>query len=144
MAERFEPGKTISFRLPPDTPVHVVDYLTQKKNELGRKFSSEISPIFVEAVSRKALGNSDNEQIAITLPEGLTADQKEWVNNPHTKALFSQLLYQVVTKPTTPLDFNQQLPMEDQMADKKPAFKTNALIQNFAKKTFLNFDDDDD
>ncbi|MFD4819699.1 hypothetical protein [Peribacillus butanolivorans] len=143
MTERFEPGKTVSFRLPPDTPLHVVDYLTQKKNELGRKFSSEIAPIFVEAVSQKALGNAENAQISITLPEGLTADQKEWVKHPNTKALISQLLYQVVTKPTTPLDFDQQL-LKDPVEEKEPVFKTNAMIQSFAQKTFLNFDEDDD
>ncbi|MES1042602.1 hypothetical protein [Peribacillus simplex] len=138
--EQFEPGKTISFRLPSDTPLHVSEYLISRKKELGRKFSSEIAPIFVKAVSQKALGNTDSDQITISLPEGLTAEQKEWMNHPNTKALIGQLLYQVVTKPTKAFEFNQ--PLENKK-EEKTAFKANAAIQKFAQKTFLDFDDDD-
>lgn len=138
--EQFEPGKTISFRLPSDTPLHVSEYLISRKKELGRKFSSEIAPIFVKAVSQKALGDTDSDQITISLPEGLTAEQKEWMNHPNTRALIGQLLYQVVTKPTKAFEFNQTL---ENKQEEKAAFKANAAIQKFAQKTFLDFDDDD-
>ncbi|MDW7617269.1 hypothetical protein SC499_21965 [Peribacillus simplex] len=137
--EQFEPGKTISFRLPSDTPLHVSEYLIRRKKELGRKFSSEIAPIFVKAVSQKALGNTDSDQITISLPEGLTAEQKEWMNHPNTRALIGQLLYQVVTQPTKAFEFNQTL---ENKQEEKTAFKANAAIQKFAQKTFLDFDDD--
>ncbi|MDM5224529.1 hypothetical protein QUF86_28235 [Peribacillus sp. NJ11] len=138
--EQFEPGKTISFRLPSDTPLHVSEYLISRKKELGRKFSSEIAPIFVKAVSQKALGNTDSDQITISLPEGLTAEQKEWMNHPNTRALIGQLLYQVVTKPNKAFEFNQTL---ENKQEENTAFKANAAIQKFAQKTFLDFDDDD-
>ncbi|MGM0890082.1 MAG: hypothetical protein ACQEW5_24790 [Bacillota bacterium] len=138
--EQFEPGKTISFRLPSDTPLHVSEYLISRKKELGRKFSSEIAPIFVKAVSQKALGNTDSDQITISLPEGLTTEQKEWMNHPNTRALIGQLLYQVVTSPTKAFEFNQTL---ENKHEEKSAFKVNAAIQKFAQKTFLDFDDDD-
>ncbi|MGG0413708.1 hypothetical protein [Peribacillus simplex] len=138
--EQFEPGKTISFRLPSDTPLHVSEYLISRKKELGRKFSSEIAPIFVKAVSQKALGNTDSDQITINLPEGLSAEQKEWMNHPNTRALIGQLLYQVVNKPTKAFEFNQTL---ENKQEEKTAFKANAAIQKFAQKTFLDFDDDD-
>ncbi|MFK9119522.1 hypothetical protein ACJEBK_21955 [Peribacillus frigoritolerans] len=139
--EQFEPGKTISFRLPSDTPLHVSEYLISRKKKLGRKFSSEIAPIFVKAVSQKALGNTDSDQITISLPEGLTAEQKEWMNHPNTRALIGQLLYQVVTKPNKAFEFNQT---PEKKQEEKNAFKANAAIQKFAQKTFLDFDDDDD
>lgn len=138
--EQFEPGKTISFRLPSDTPLHVSEYLINRKKKLGRKFSSEIAPIFVKAVSQKALGNTDSDQITISLPEGLTAEQKEWMNHPNTRALLGQLLYQIVTKPNTAFEFNQT---PENKQEEKTAFKANAAIQKFAQKTFLDFDDDD-
>ncbi|CAN7598611.1 hypothetical protein LJR015_001419 [Peribacillus frigoritolerans] len=138
--EQFEPGKTISFRLPSDTPLHVSEYLISRKKKLGRKFSSEIAPIFVKAVSQKALGNTDSDQITVSLPEGLTAEQKEWMNHPNTRALIGQLLYQVVTKPNKAFEFNQTL---ENKQEEKTAFKANAAIQKFAQKTFLDFDDDD-
>lgn len=138
--EQFEPGKTISFRLPSDTPLHVSEYLISRKKKLGRKFSSEIAPIFVKAVSQKALGNTDSDQITVSLPEGLTAEQKEWMNHPNTRALIGQLLYQVVTKPNKVFEFNQTL---ENKQEEKTAFKANAAIQKFAQKTFLDFDDDD-
>jgi hypothetical protein len=142
--EQFEPGKTISFRLPSDTPLHVIKYLTRRKKKLGRKFSSEIAPIFVEAISKKALAQTDSEQISISLPKGLTNDQKEWINHPNTKSLISQLLYQVVTKPAEPFDISQQIETETNQQKEDPGFKANAAIQNFAQKAFLDFDDDDD
>jgi|SRR5213079_446671 hypothetical protein len=142
--EEFEPGKTISFRLPSDTPPHVSKYLSGRKKILGRKFSSEIAPIFVDAIAKKALETENVDQINILLPQGLTQEQKDWLNQPNTKALISQLLYQVVTRPTVGFDFNQQIVKEEEEESNPSPFKVNRTLQNFAQKTFLNFDDDDD
>lgn len=86
------------------------------------------------------MGNTDSDQITISLPEGLTAEQKEWMNHPNTRALIGQLLYQVVTKPNKAFEFNQTL---ENKQEENTAFKANAAIQKFAQKTFLDFDDDD-
>ncbi|WP_049684069.1 hypothetical protein [Peribacillus loiseleuriae] len=140
--EQFEPGKSLSFRLPSDTPSHVLKYLTENKKNAGRKFSSNIASIFIDAVSQKALGTANGNQMNVPLPKGLTSEELEWINHPHTKALISQLLYQVVKKPYSPFDLNQQ--PEKNKEENPPAFKANAAIQNFAQKAFLDFDDDDD
>jgi hypothetical protein len=141
--EQFGPGKTISFRMPSDTPPHVSDYLTKRKHDLGRKFSGEMAPLFVDTVSRKALGTDFEEEITISLPKGLTAQQKEWLSHPHTRGLISQLLFQVVTKPEIGFEFNQP-PASEHKKEETSGFKTNSMIQRFAEKTFLNFDEDDD
>lgn len=138
--EQFEPGKTISFRLPSDTPLHVSKYLNKRKKKLGRKFSSEIAPIFVEAISQKALDTSETDQVTISLPKGLSSEQKEWINHPNTKSLISQLIYQVVSNNSTPFDFNKNI--DNHGKDDSNSFKAPNTIQNFAQKTFLNFDDD--
>lgn len=142
--EQFEPGKTISFRLPSDTPIHVSKYLNKRKKKLGRKFSSEIAPIFVEAISQKALDISDTDQVTISLPKGLTSEQKDWINHPNTKALISQLLYQVVSSNSAPFDFSQTSKTNKNDKADTDSFKVTNTIQNFAQKTFLNFDDDDE
>lgn len=141
--DQFKPGKTISFRLPADTPLHVLEELTKRKGKLGRKFSSDIAPIFIEAISQQVLDNEKCEQVIIPLPAGLTEEQKEWINHAHTKSLLSQLLYQVVNRPNTPFNFTEP-ENKAVLEEPKSTFKANAAIQNFAQKTFLNFDDGDD
>ncbi|GKU83919.1 hypothetical protein [Niallia sp. NCCP-28] len=146
--ENFEPGKTISFRLPQNTPKSVSDHLNKRKKVLGRKFSSEIAPLFVEAIEEAVVENKINtcEMVEIPLPKGLTQDQKEWLDSPHTKSLLSQLIFQVVNQPGTPFPF----PKPENVVEQAPkqnsdsVFKVDSKIQNFAKKTFLSFDDDDD
>lgn len=138
----FEPGKTLSFRLPSDTPLHVLEDLTKRKQTLGRKFSSDVASIFVEAISKKVLDGEKHEQVVIPLPIDLTEEQIEWINHPHTKSLISQMLYQVVNRPYSPFDFTE--PEKKESDENSNTFKTNQAIQNFAQKTFLDFDDDDD
>ncbi|MDQ0862378.1 hypothetical protein [Bacillus sp. V2I10] len=140
--EQFEPGKTISFRLPQDTPVSVSKYLTRRKNRLGRKFSSEIAPLFVSAISQKISKTSEEDTISVPLPKGITNEQKEWLNHPHTKALISQLLYQVINKPASGFDFDTNVVKNEDIDSQ--SFKVNNTVKNFAQKTFLNFEDDDD
>jgi hypothetical protein len=53
------------------------------------------------------------------------------------------LLYQVVTKPEIGFEFNQP-PASEHKKEETSGFKTNSMIQRFAEKTFLNFDEDDD
>lgn len=147
--EQFDPGKVISFRLPKDTPPHISDYLTDRKETLGRKFASENAALFIKVISQEMLKPSHHEdnRLTITLPEGLTNKQKEWFQDPNTKALVGQMLYQIVKDPLRAVDVHVPLTKElshDDEIEKKGVFKTNKAISNFAKNTFLNLDDDDD
>lgn len=141
--EKYGPGSTISFRLPNDTPDHVYHYLNERKKQLGRKFSSEITPLFIQSISEKALQGDQPDSIEIKLPKGLSNEQKNWLTHPNTQALIGQLLYQIINQPTKPLTMNLPI-MDIKSGDDSPSFKTNQTITNFAKKTFLNFDDDDE
>jgi hypothetical protein len=140
--DTFEPGKTVSFRLPHDTPKQVSDHLTKRKKELGRKFSSEIAPLFVEAITDNLIKPPTSDVVTIPLPKGLTLDQKEWLNNPNTKSLLSQLIYQVMQSPGTPFEIGS--PEQKVQLSSTPSFQVDDKIKNFAQKTFLDFDDEDD
>lgn len=142
--EQFGPGKTISFRLPNDTPEHVFRYLNRRKKRLGRKFSSEIAPLFVDSIAEKALQGTQPYSVSIPIPKGLSDEQKDWISHPSTRALIGQLLYQMVKEPVKPLQLDLPTPQASPDDESKSSFKTNKTIQNFAKKTFLNFDDDED
>lgn len=138
--DQYSPGKVISFRLPNDTPTHVIKHLNARKKKLERKFSAEIASLFIDAVSKKALNTSDQDSISIQLPKGLTEEQKDWLRNPHTLSMISQMLYQVVQKPLDPFDFNQEPANKEKNSE---PFKAHSNIAKFAAKTF-DFDDDDD
>ncbi|AIE61781.1 hypothetical protein BMMGA3_17170 (plasmid) [Bacillus methanolicus MGA3] len=142
--EQFGPGKTISFRLPSDTPKHVSDYLTERKQKLGRKFSSEIAPIFVQAISQQVLKTTDEDILTIPLPKGFTKEQKEWLRHPNTRALIGQMLYQFVQDPLKPIDLGSTRIEQKEGRKTSQSFTPPKNISNFAKRTFLNFDDDDD
>jgi hypothetical protein len=141
--EPYGPGKTISFRLPHDTPEHVYQYLNKRKKILGRKFSSEIAPLFVQSISEKALQDQQGDILEVPIPKGLTNEQLDWLTHPNTQALIGQLLHQMVKQPLKPLDLEPPV-VESVSQESSSSFKTNNAITNFAKKTFLDFDDDDD
>lgn len=144
----YEPGKTISFRLPQNTPKTVIEHLNQRKDTLGRNFSREIAPLFINAIE-DSLKNSQVETVNIPLPSDLTKDQLDWINSSYTKSLLSQLIFQVINKPGSPFSFGESVLATD--SDKNDvaeletsSFKVNSTTSSFIQKTFLNFDDDDD
>jgi hypothetical protein len=141
--KKYAPGETISFRLPADTPQQVIDYLNDRKRVLERKFSSEMAPLFVEAVSKKLQDNSQ-EALSIPLPTDVSREQKEWLLNPNTRVLIGHLLYQMLKNPAKAVELETSPNTMEDDALSQIAFKTNPAIQRFAKNTFLDFDDDDD
>lgn len=145
----YEPGKTISFRLPQNTPKPVIEHLNKRKSELGRNFSSEIAPLFVNSIEN-SLDSNQADFINIPLPSNLSLEQREWLNSTYTKTLLSQLIHQVVNHQlTSPFSFNGDgtHDISEQTKDIEPeqkSFKVNSTTSSFIQKTFLNFDDDDD
>ncbi|WP_053437827.1 hypothetical protein [Sporosarcina globispora] len=141
--EPYGPGTTISFRLPHDTPEHVYQYLNERKKKLGRKFSSEIAPLFIQSVSEKALQDQQEDLLEVPIPKGLSEEQLDWLTHPRTQALIGHLIWQMVKQPLKPLEMAPP-PVESLPQKDSHSFKTNNAITNFAQKTFLDFDDDDD
>ncbi|MGG0741255.1 hypothetical protein [Niallia taxi] len=144
----YETGKTISFRLPQNTPNSVIEHLNKRKNTLGRNFSREIAPLFVKAIE-ESLEENGEKTVSIPLPPDLTTDQINWINSSYTKTLLSQLIYHVVNKPGSPFSFGEDVPQAEKkpiekVQEQKNNFKVNSTTSSFIQKNFLDFDDDDD
>lgn len=145
----YEKGKTISFRLPQNTPKSVIEHLNKRKHTLGRNFSREIAPLFVKAIE-ESLEEVGEKTISIPLPSDLTTDQMNWINSSYTKSLLSQLIYHVVNKQGSPFLFGEdgvqqaENKQSEKVQEAKSTFKVNSTTSSFVQKNFLDFDDDDD
>ena len=144
----YEKGKTISFRLPQNTPKSVIEHLNKRKHTLGRTFSREIALLWVKAVG-ESLEENGEKTISVPLPPDLTTDQIDWLNSSYTKSLLSQLIYHVVNKQGTPFQFGDDVlrtvnNQTEKVQEVKTTFKVNSTTSSFIQKNFLDFDDDDD
>ena len=90
-------GQAISFRVPSDTPDHIVKHLQKLKETEKRNFSSKIAEFVMEGVS---LSNAKNrETITIPLPKKLTKAQRDWLKHEHSEALLGNIIYQLISDP---------------------------------------------
>ncbi|MRX71236.1 hypothetical protein GJU40_03495 [Bacillus lacus] len=90
-------GQTISFRIPSDTPDHLLKYLQNLKETERRNFSSKIAE-FVMAGAASSKGSS-RETITVPLPHQLTKSQRNWLKHEHSEALIGNIIYQLLTDP---------------------------------------------
>lgn len=150
--ERFHGGKVVSFRLPHETPLSVLNFLTDLKAEYQRKFSSEIADRFVATIKEEAEGKPQKKvdySLNIPIPENLTPEEIRYLQNHRTKALIGQLIVQLLKEPTSEIKINSSeeektviKSTQDEESEKE--FVDNEALREFAQNTFLNFDDDDD
>lgn len=166
--EQFHGGKVVSFRLPQETPLSVLHFLTILKEEKQRKFSKEVANRFVAAIKEEAEGNTfktlDYNSVNIPIPKDLSPDEMKYLQNPRTQAMLGQLIVQVLKEPTseikitspekettlsrsaepktTPNETTEEPLEQSNQANKE--FIEDEKLQSFAQNTFLNFDDDDD
>lgn len=145
MADQLEPGKTISFRLPNHTPSHVITYLNKLKKTEGRKFSSKIAPLFVDAIDDR-ITKKDSDNYSLPLSENLSKEEMQWLENKHTKALISQIVLKLATDPAKAFELLAQNnePQEEQSQSEK-LFQANDVAASFMDQAFFaDLDDDDD
>ncbi|MBT2687317.1 hypothetical protein J7I93_03880 [Bacillus sp. ISL-47] len=90
-------GQSISFRVPSDTPDHILKHLQKLKETERRNFSSKIAEYVMQGVSGSQ--NKDRETITIPLPKGLSKVQRDWLKHEHSEALLGSILYQLITDP---------------------------------------------
>ncbi|MGA9286802.1 MAG: hypothetical protein WBV93_00520 [Anaerobacillus sp.] len=145
MADQLEPGKTISFRLPNHTPSHVITYLNKLKKTEGRKFSSKIAPLFVDAID-DLITQTDSDNYSLPLSGNLSKEEMQWLENKHTKALISQIVLKLATDPEKAFELLAQNnePQEEQPQSEK-LFQANDVAASFMDQAFFaDLDDDDD
>ena len=90
-------GQTISFRIPSDTPDHILKQLQRLKEEERRNFSSKIAEFALEGVNSSYV--RDREMISIPLPRKLSKAQRDWLKHEHSEALLGGILYQLIIDP---------------------------------------------
>jgi hypothetical protein len=90
-------GQAVSFRIPSDTPDHLIKQLQKLKETERRNFSSKIADYVLEGV-----GNSftrERETITIPLPNKLSKAQRNWLKHEHSEALLGSIIYHLLTNP---------------------------------------------
>ncbi|WP_079506067.1 hypothetical protein [Mesobacillus jeotgali] len=90
-------GQALSFRVPSDTPDHILRHLQNLKETERRNFSSKIAEFVV-----KGVGNSysrERETITIPLPRSLSKSQRAWIKHEHSEALLGNIVYHLLTDP---------------------------------------------
>jgi hypothetical protein len=116
-------GQTISFRIPSDTPDHILKQLQRLKEEERRNFSSKIAEFALEGVNSSYV--RDREMISIPLPKKLSKAQRDWLKHEHSEALLGGILYQLIIDPvrstallaslnSNSLDINEALYLQEE------------------------------
>ncbi|PFO07860.1 hypothetical protein COJ85_04095 [Bacillus sp. AFS076308] len=90
-------GQAISFRVPSDTPDHIVKHLQRLKETERRNFSSTIAEYVIQGVSHSF--SREKETITIPLPKKLTKVQRDWLKHEHSEAMLGSILYQLISDP---------------------------------------------
>jgi hypothetical protein len=96
-ANEITRGKTIAFRIPSDTPDHVLKQLQKLKETERRNFSSRISDFVMQGVGQTI--QKDRETITIPLPKNLSKMQRDWLKHEHSEALLGNIMYQLISNP---------------------------------------------
>lgn len=90
-------GQAITFRLPSDTPDHIIKQLQKLKETERRNFSSKIAEFALEGVSHTL--SKERETITIPLPKQLSKEQRNWLRHSHSEALLGSIIYQLLADP---------------------------------------------
>jgi hypothetical protein len=96
-ANEIKRGQAISFRVPSDTPEHIVKHLQKIKETERRNFSSKIAEFVMQGVSHSS--SREKETITIPLPHKLTKAQRDWLKHEHSEALLGSILFQLISDP---------------------------------------------
>ncbi|MCA1020679.1 hypothetical protein [Halobacillus litoralis] len=92
-----ERGQSITFRVPSDTPDHLLKQLTHLKETERRNFSSRIAQFVMDGVNESL--SKDKETITVPLPKALSKEQRNWMKHEHSEALIGSILHQLIMDP---------------------------------------------
>ena len=96
-ANEIKRGQTISFRVPSDTPDHLLKQLKRLKETERRNFSSKIAEIVMEGITNTRSG--DRELVTVPLPKSLNKAQRNWLKHEHSEALIGTIVYNLISDP---------------------------------------------
>ncbi|WP_096437880.1 hypothetical protein [Alteribacter populi] len=90
-------GQAITFRLPSDTPEHLIKQLQDLKETEKRNFSSKIAEYTLDGVSQSI--QKERETVTVPLPKQLNKEQRNWLKHAHSEALIGNIIYQLLADP---------------------------------------------
>ena len=90
-------GQAITFRLPSDTPDHIIKQMQKLKETERRNFSSKIAEFVLDGVSNSL--SKDRETITIPMPKQLSKEQRNWLKHAHSEAMLGNIVYQLLSDP---------------------------------------------
>lgn len=154
VANEVKRGQAISFRVPSDTPDHLLKQLQKLKETERRNFSSKIAEFVMEGVSQSL--SKEKEVITIPLPHRLTKAQRNWLKHEHSEALLGSIIYHLLTDPVRTasllaslnsnsinLDDALYLQEEEEIFPDKPQELNMDTIEETASTDEINDIDDD-
>lgn len=147
-------GQALSFRIPSDTPDHILRHLQKLKETERRNFSSKIADFVLQGV-----GNSysrERETITIPLPRNLSKSQRDWIKHEHSEALLGNIVYHLLTDPiratallaslnSKSTEIDEALYLQEEEIDLPPviAAEDSSVIEETASTTESDSMDDD-
>lgn len=142
-------GQAISFRIPSDTPDHLLKHLQKLKETERRNFSSKIAEFVMQGVTTSSA--REKETISIPLPNSLSKNQRDWLKHQHSEALLGSIVYQLLSDPvratsilaamnSNSTDIDQALYLQEDIPARYD--EQEASIQEEAAPIDLNGDDD--
>ena len=90
-------GQAITFRLPSDTPDHIIKQLQKLKETERRNFSSKMAEFILEGVNNSL--SKERETVTLPLPQKISKDQRDWLKHSHSEALLGSIVYQLLADP---------------------------------------------
>ncbi|MGD6776109.1 hypothetical protein [Sutcliffiella horikoshii] len=96
-SQGIQRGQAISFRIPSDTPDHLIKHLQRVKETERRNFSSKIAEFVLQGVTSSHA--REKETISIPLPKSLSKTQRDWLKHQHSEALLGNIVYQLLSDP---------------------------------------------
>lgn len=117
-------GQAITFRLPADTPDHIIRELQKLKDTERRNFSSKIADFVLEGVGSNQ--SKVREKVTVPLPKPLSKEQRSWIRHAHSEALLGNIVYQLLADPvratailasmnSTSLDIDEALYLQEEV-----------------------------
>jgi hypothetical protein len=134
-ANQITRGQAISFRIPSDTPDHLVKQMQKLKETERRNFSSRIADFVLEGV-----GNSykrERETITVPLPHKLSQAQRNWLKHEHSEALLGSIIYHLLTNPVRATALLASLNSNSLDIDEALYVQENIQVDEIPKEPYL-------
>ncbi|MEH7353402.1 hypothetical protein V7150_07450 [Neobacillus drentensis] len=135
-ANEIKRGQALSFRVPSDTPDHILKQLQKLKETERRNFSSKMAEFVMQGVNHSF--SREKEMLSIPLPKNLTKAQRNWLKHEHSEALLGSILYQLISDPvrstsllaalnSNALDIEEALYLQEEVFPEELAVSTDGV-----------------